>query len=102
MLNDVFLRKIILEIKGSNTEVHQVGLEHNLDFTKGCKAFCLVASHYGTVWENELKPTSTLDSKALFLSTGIFEKTATATTGKIATWRGVGTRFEMREVGMTF
>ena len=45
-----------------------------------------------------ITPNSTLDSGALLLSAGIFEKAAAATTGKKSDAKGVGTRFEMREV----
>jgi len=43
----------------------------------------------------------TLDSMVLLLFTGYFEKAATWTTGKKTDVRGVGARFEMREV-LTF
>ena len=38
------------------------------------------------------------DSRVLLLSTSIFKQAASTTDGKIATQKGVGTRFEMREV----
>ena len=43
----------------------------------------------------------TLDSRALLRSTGIFKEAAT-TTVKTSDAKGVGTRFEMREVVLTF